>query len=102
MRIQRQEVLEMVYAVYEEIRREENNKDDSFENLELVENTVLYGKRARLKSITLVTLIIDIEQRLADEFGVEVILADEKALSQKRSPFRDIGSLVDYICSLEV
>jgi hypothetical protein len=31
---------------------------------------------------------------------VEITLADEKALSQKESPFRTIGTLIDYIAQV--
>jgi acyl carrier protein len=38
-----------------------------------------------------------IEQNIEDEFDVSITIADEKAMSQKRSPFRTIGTLADYI-----
>ena len=89
----------MVYASIETINEQKENIDDK---LELTEDTRLFGKQSRLDSLGLVTLIIEIEERLSDEVGLEVSIADEKAMSQSRSPFRDVKSLVDYICSLEV
>jgi acyl carrier protein len=68
--------------------------------LERSVNTVLYGKKSKLDSFGLVNLIVDIEQRIQDEFGVSINLADEKALSQKNSPFLTAKSLSDYIINL--
>ena len=57
----------------------------------------LIGPSSNLDSLGLVNLIVNIEQNIEDEFSVSVTLADEKALSQERSPFRTIDSLADYI-----
>jgi hypothetical protein len=35
-----------------------------------------------------------------DAFGVALALVDERALSRKKSPFRSIRSLADYIGAL--
>jgi acyl carrier protein len=59
--------------------------------------TPLFGPHSIVDSLTLVSLIVDVEQRLNEEMGVSVIIADERAMSQERSPFRTIGSLSDYI-----
>jgi acyl carrier protein len=64
----------------------------------LSEDTRLLGRQAVIDSLGLVTLIVDLEQRLSDEHGLVVTLADERAMSQKRSPFLTVGSLADYIC----
>jgi D-alanine--poly(phosphoribitol) ligase subunit 2 len=59
--------------------------------------TVLYGKNGKLDSLGLVNLLVIIEQNIEDEFDVSITIADERAMSQKHSPFRTIGSLADYI-----
>ena len=60
----------------------------------------LIGRQAVLDSLGLVTLIVDLEQRLEEEYGVSLILVDEQAMSQRSSPFRTVQSLIDYICRL--
>ena len=60
----------------------------------------LIGREAVLDSLGLVTLIVDLEQRLEEEYGVALVLADERAMSQRSSPFRTPQSLTDYICLL--
>ena len=59
--------------------------------------TVLFGKDGKLDSLDLVTLLVIIEQNIEDEFDVSITIADERAMSQKHSPFRTIGTLADYI-----
>jgi acyl carrier protein len=58
--------------------------------------TALFGPTGLLDSVGLVSLVLAVEQEISDRFGVAVSLADEKALSQRHSPFRNVGSLVDY------
>ena len=87
---------EVIYASMRVIN-EQKEKDD---RLELKEDTCLFGRRSRLDSLDLVNLIVDIEQRLAAEFGIEISLTDEKAMSQDNSPFMSVKSLTDYISSL--
>jgi acyl carrier protein len=64
------------------------------------EDTALIGRRSVLDSIGLVTLIIDLEQRLEEQYSISLALADDRAMSQKNSPFLTVQSLTDYICSL--
>ena len=64
------------------------------------ENSALFGRDSTLDSVDLVSLIVAIEQAVEDQFGKAITLADERAMSQTRSPFRTIGSLADYIFSL--
>lgn len=63
----------------------------------VTEDTFLIGQSAVLDSMGLVTAILEIEQRLADEHEIIVVLADERAMSQKNSPFRSVRSLTDYV-----
>jgi len=47
-----------------------------------------------------VNYLADLEYRLGQEFGRELVLASEKAMSRNRSPFRDVDSLAAYITEL--
>jgi acyl carrier protein len=62
-------------------------------------DTRLIGAHSALDSIALVSLIADIEARIASEFGRDIVLADESAMSAMRSPFRNAGALADHICA---
>jgi hypothetical protein len=56
----------------------------------------LFGRGGPLDSMALVSLIIEVETAIEDRFGVAVLLADERAVSRERSPFRTVGSFAGY------
>lgn len=62
-------------------------------------DTVLFGKEGALDSMGLVTLVIAVEQAIEDKYDQSVSLADEKAMSQERSPYRSVASLAEYAAS---
>ena len=80
------------------IELNEELENESFENPSL--KTKLYGANGGLDSLALVSFITDLEEKISDEFDKEIVLADEKAMSAKTSPFRNIESLTLYINSL--
>ena len=61
--------------------------------------TRLLGPDGIVDSIELVNLIVLVEQKVRDTFQTAVILADERAMSLARSPFRSVRSLVDHVVS---
>ena len=80
----------------------EDLNQQSPENMQLAKSidTVLFGRSGKLDSLGLVTLIVAIEEKIQDEFGLAVTIADEKAFSQKNSPFLTVGALAQYISTL--
>lgn len=64
------------------------------------EKTRLFGGNGQLDSLGLVSLIVNIEEDIEQELGISLVLADEKALSRRTSPFSRIGNLIDYIDEL--
>lgn len=74
------------------------NDELQYESLENpTEETLLFGSDDGIDSLSLVRLVVDIEQRMHEELGKSVSLTDEKAMSAKRSPYRSIGALSDFI-----
>lgn len=59
--------------------------------------TKLFGIGGILDSMSLVSMIVAVEQDIEDEFDVQITIADARAMSQKNSPFRTIGTLIEYI-----
>jgi hypothetical protein len=59
----------------------------------------VFGSGSPLDSLGLVALLLDVEDALRDR-GEPLVLSDDRAVSQKRSPFRTVTTLVDYIESL--
>lgn len=68
--------------------------------LNLNSSTRLYGANGILDSLALVSLIADLEDKISQTFDKDIVLADEKAMSQKTSPFRSIETLTSYIENL--
>jgi acyl carrier protein len=60
-------------------------------------DTRLIGSKAEIDSMGLVALIGEIEQKLFERFGKQIVLADERALSERLSPFTRVETLVSYI-----
>ena len=63
-------------------------------------STPLFGEDSGVDSLTLVNLIVAAEQKIQEQMDAAVTLADEKAMSQKNSPFRSVESLAAYIVML--
>jgi acyl carrier protein len=67
--------------------------------LEVTPDAAVFGPGSPLDSLGLVALLLDIEEAF-QAAGHPIVLSDERAVSQKRSPFRNVRSLVDYISPL--
>ena len=90
----RQEIIKLIIDTASELGEDEIGIADG-----LSEDTVLFGKDGVLDSMGLVTLIIAVEQAIEDRYDTSAGLADEKAMSQSRSPYRSVASLADYAVS---
>ena len=62
--------------------------------------TLLFSGEGALNSLTLVNLIVTAEQKVGEILNISITLADERALSQKNSPFKSVESLANYIVLL--
>ena len=76
---------------------EMNEQLDAEDRLTKSDNTILFSPGSKLDSMGLVNLVIAVEQNIEEEFGVIITIADERAMSQKNSPFRSVASLTNYI-----
>jgi acyl carrier protein len=75
-------------------------QSDTPPTAEITEATTLIGRNAVLDSLGIVSLIVDLEQQIEERFGATLSLANDRAMSQKNSPFRSVQTLTDYIVSL--
>jgi acyl carrier protein len=89
---------ELVALILEMLR--EMEEGDNLALGDLTAETPLMGKNAVLDSIGLVKLIVAVEQGIEDRYQATISLTDEKAFSQKKSPFRSVDSLADYAADL--
>ena len=85
------EIVELIVDTARELGEDEIGLGD-----DLAEDTVLFGKEGVLDSMGLVTLIVAVEQAIEDRYEKTAGLADEKAMSQERSPYRSVRTLAEY------
>jgi acyl carrier protein len=64
------------------------------------EDLPLLGADSPLDSMGLVMLIVDVEQKINDQYHADLILANERAMSRRHSPFRTVGAFAEYIVEL--
>ncbi|SRR5258706_11092389 len=89
-------ILGVLYAAVDQLNQELPPE----QRLTKTSETVVFGRTGKLDSLGLVTFLVLAEQQLYDKFGVPVSLADERAMSQERSPFRSLFSMSEYIGGL--
>lgn len=93
MKIEREKVIQIIEITLEEFCQEYGLVYDFSEG----ENTKLFGGDGILDSLGLVSFIVSVEEVLEDKFDVSIVLADDKAMSRRTSPFSRISYLADYI-----
>ena len=91
----RSTILNLIYAAIDEV----NPTLPPDRRIDKSPDTQLFGRGSRLDSLGLVNLVVATEARLMDS-GAAVSLADERAMSQKQSPFRTVETLCDYIATV--
>ena len=62
--------------------------------------TRLIGSNGIFDSMDLVSFIVELEEEIEDKLQVEIILADERAMSRTTSPFINSVTLSKYILEL--
>ena len=67
------------------------------QRLEKSVDTVILGNQGTLDSLGLVNLIVAIEQKIEEEFGVTIIMTDEKIILEDDRPVKTIGTLAEDI-----
>lgn len=92
----KQEILNLIYAVVNELNAERASE----ERLTNAPDTVLFGQGSKLDSLGLVGLVVGTEQRVEETLDRTISLTDERAMSQRQSPFRTIDTLAEYILQL--
>jgi acyl carrier protein len=89
-------IREAVYRAVDEL----NGQLPKGVHVEKSPDSPLYGKSGKLESIDLVSLIIEVEEKIKEEFGVSITIADERAMSEQNSPFLTLGTLNEYVAGL--
>lgn len=89
------ELLEMIHSTLKEVFENQGKTPPR-----MSPETTLYGQGSDVDSFGFVQLLIDLEERISSRYGVTVTPTDEKAMSQRNSPFRTVKSLMEYVTDL--
>ena len=90
------DILKIIFEAIDELNLDlEDN-----EKIQKSEETHLFGSGDSLDSLQLVSLLTIVEQKLEEETGDYVSIADENAMSLDESPFKTVGTLKNYINTL--
>lgn len=90
------QITQAVYAAVDELNEQLPKGVRVTKSLE----APMYGPGGNLESIDLVNLIIEVEEKVKEAFGVSITIADDRAVSAQNSPFVTLGSLTDYVAGL--
>ena len=91
-----EKVLHIIYAVIDEI----NEQFDENQRLEKSKETVLFGQVGKLDSLGMVNFIVGLEQKVQEDTGKEISLADQMMSMDEDSPFRTVEGLAQYVSSI--
>lgn len=91
-------VLSLIYKALN-VLNEERDEDNQ---IPVGPDTLLFGSDSLLDSLSLVSVIVDIETEVSDEFGRVVSLSDDRAMSRDPAPFTSVQTLKDYILEVLV
>jgi acyl carrier protein len=89
-----------VIAVILSSVREYNQQVPTDRRIPETPDITLFGSDGQLDSLGLVNLILIVEENLEREYHVPITLADDRAMSQDKNPFRSVHSLAGYISQL--
>ena len=92
----RKNVTQVLYSSIEKLNETLDSSEKILKSLE----EPLIGENSKLDSMGLISLIVQVEEDIEEKLQKIVTLADEKALSRKNSPYKNISSLVDFICDI--
>lgn len=87
------EILDLLIEVIEEQSLFLDEPVDLSEGID----TVLYTQDGQLDSLSLITIIADVEKQIGSQFGVKLRLANERDLGIENSPFSTLGAMYTFI-----
>ena len=89
----KQEIITIVINQLEQL----NETFPEVQKIVVTDKTVLFGSGSSIDSLSLVSVIVDLEMLFSDEYGFDISLTDDRAMTREISPFDSVSSLSDYI-----
>ena len=92
-------VRDKIFTIIKEALTELNEELDYDSLKNVSEDTGIFGGEDGIDSLSLVTLVTDVEGAIFDDLDKTISLADEKAMSMRNSPYRSVGALLEFALS---
>ena len=70
------------------------------EQVAISEGTLLFGGESTIDSLSLVSVIVDVETAVSTKFGRPIALTDDRAMSREPSPFTSVRTLAEFVVEL--
>jgi acyl carrier protein len=91
----RERALDAIYKSLDEI----NEQRPKNRQIPKAPDTVLMGAHGNVDSLELINLIVGVEQRIQEGFGVSITLSDQM-LSQENSALQTVDSMTEHLLSI--
>jgi len=85
--------LEIIFSAIKEV----NKQQPPEYQLNLDKNEFLISDKSSLDSLGLITLLINIEEKISKKFKINLNLLDEELISEKNTPFETLASLAAWL-----
>lgn len=93
MAIEKQEIENLILSILSSI----NELNDDDEKIDFNSDSVLFGENPQIDSLTLVSLVVDLEGAISENYDVNISLTNDRAMTREISPFLTVATLRDYI-----
>lgn len=89
-------VLDAIYKALNSL----NQERAPAEQISIGPDTCLFGEGSALDSLSLVSVIVDLEMLVSDQFGKSISLTDDRAMGSDPVPFTNVQALKSYLLEL--
>jgi len=92
--------IEKVEELILDILQSINDGMPSDKQISFSSDSVLFGENPQIDSLSLVSLVVDLETTLNKDLNLDISLTDDRAMTRTISPFLTVKTLRDYIVEL--
>lgn len=90
---------DLVFAAIDSVNQQVEDGGGGMQPVPKSRDVVLMGDGSALDSLTLVNLIVAVEDQIAEKTGKMVTLVDEDIFSAENYPLNTVGSLIELVNS---
>lgn len=91
--LERDDIFKVVRAAVDDLNATQPDED----RFDPTDVALLAGDGGTLSSLSIVTLVLGVEERLSEALSRSIPLFNESLIAQPDGPFRTVGSFVDYV-----